>query len=70
MRAKIHDAAPLPQAGDRAHQALQHAFLMRSVKMLQRVSSSASSEALKSALSSPTRAWPTPSRTTPGTGLG
>ena len=54
MRAKIHDAAPLPAAGDRAHQALQHAFLMRSVKMLERVSSSASSEALKSALSSPT----------------
>uniref|UniRef100_Q02CL2 DNA-binding protein n=1 Tax=Solibacter usitatus (strain Ellin6076) TaxID=234267 RepID=Q02CL2_SOLUE len=54
MRAKIHDAAPLSPAGDRAHQALQHAFLMRSVKMLERVSSSASSEALKSALSSPT----------------
>src|SRR5258708_4112709 len=39
---------------DRARQALAQAFLKRSVKMLERVSSSASSEALKSALSSPT----------------
>ncbi|HEY1495513.1 MAG TPA: hypothetical protein VGF49_13270 [Candidatus Solibacter sp.] len=54
MRAKLHEAAPISPAGDRTHQALQHAFLMRSVKMLERVSSSASSEALKSALSSPT----------------
>ena len=37
-----------------ARQALAQAFLRRSVKMLERVSSSASSEALKSALSSPT----------------
>jgi hypothetical protein len=40
--------------GDSAQQALAQAFLMRSVKMLERVSSSASPEALKSALSSPT----------------
>jgi hypothetical protein len=39
---------------DNARQALAQAFLRRSVKMLERVSSSASSEALKSALSSPT----------------
>jgi len=39
---------------DSARQALAQAFLKRSVKMLERVSSSASSEALKSALSSPT----------------
>src|SRR6267142_104376 len=39
---------------DGAQQALAQAFLKRSVKMLERVSSSASSEALKSALSSPT----------------
>ncbi|SPF53541.1 conserved hypothetical protein [Candidatus Sulfopaludibacter sp. SbA4] len=39
---------------DRTRQALAQAFLKRSVKMLERVSSSASSEALKSALSSPT----------------
>src|ERR1035438_7537868 len=39
---------------DSARQALAQAFLQRSVKMLERVSSSASSEALKSALSSPT----------------
>jgi hypothetical protein len=39
---------------DSARQALAQAFLARSVKMLERVSSSASSEALKSALSSPT----------------
>ena len=39
---------------DGARQALAQAFLKRSVKMLERVSSSASSEALKSALSSPT----------------
>jgi hypothetical protein len=37
-----------------ARQALAQAFLKRSVKMLERVSSAASSEALKSALSSPT----------------
>jgi hypothetical protein len=39
---------------DSARQALAQAFLKRSVKMLERVGSSASSEALKSALSSPT----------------
>ena len=39
---------------DSARQALAQAFLKRSVKMLERVSSAASSEALKSALSSPT----------------
>ena len=37
-----------------ARQALAEAFLKRSVKMLERVSTSASSEALKAALSSPT----------------
>jgi len=42
------------RAADGARQALAQAFLRRSVKMLERVSSSASSEALKSALSSPT----------------
>src|SRR5436189_3947429 len=42
------------QPADTAQQALAQAFLRRSVKMLERVSSSASSEALKSALSSPT----------------
>jgi len=40
--------------GDSARQALAEAFLKRSVKMLERVSSSASSEVLQSALSSPT----------------
>jgi hypothetical protein len=39
---------------DSARQALAQAFLKRSVRMLERVSSSASSEALKSALASPT----------------
>jgi hypothetical protein len=39
---------------DSARQALAQAFLKRSVKMLERVSSSASAEALQSALSSPT----------------
>jgi hypothetical protein len=39
---------------DSARQALAQAFLTRSVKMLERVSSNASSEALRSALSSPT----------------
>ena len=39
---------------ENAREALAQAFLKRSVKMLERVSSSASSEALKSALSSPT----------------
>jgi hypothetical protein len=39
---------------DRAQQALAQAFLKRSVKMLERVSSSASPEALKSALSAST----------------
>ena len=39
---------------DSARQALALTFLKRSVKMLERVSCSASSEALKSALSSPT----------------
>src|SRR5438270_10622772 len=42
------------QPSERARRALAQAFLKRSVKMLERVSSSASSEALKSALSSPT----------------
>lgn len=42
------------RTADGARQALAQAFLKRSVKMLERVSSSASSEALKSALSSPT----------------
>ena len=42
------------RAAESARQALAQAFLRRSVKMLERVSSSASSEALKSALSSPT----------------
>ncbi len=41
-------------SAENARDALAHAFLRRSVKMLERVSSSASSEALKSALSSPT----------------
>ena len=53
------DRAPFPSIGkhpaaDIARQALAQTFLKRSVKMLERVSSSASSEALKSALSSPT----------------
>src|ERR1035441_5814606 len=39
---------------DSARQALAQAFLVRSVKMLERVSSNASSEALRSALSAPT----------------
>src|ERR1035441_1232423 len=39
---------------DSARQALAQAFLQRSVKMLERVSSSASSESLRSALSAPT----------------
>src|SRR5450755_3455426 len=39
---------------ENAREALAQAFLKRSVKMLERVSSSASSEALKSALSCPT----------------
>jgi len=41
-------------SADSAQQALAQAFLRRSVKMLERVSCAASSEALKSALSSPT----------------
>jgi len=41
-------------SADSAQRALAQAFLRRSVKMLERVSFSASSEALKSALSSPT----------------
>src|ERR1041385_6715610 len=41
-------------SAENARRALAQAFLRRSVKMLERVSSSASSEALKSALSSPT----------------
>ena len=52
------NSTPFPLMGkhpaDSARQALAQAFLKRSVKMLERVSSSASSEALKSALSSPT----------------
>src|SRR5436309_12419933 len=39
---------------ENAREALAQAFLKRSVNMLERVSSSASAEALKSALSSPT----------------
>src|ERR1700682_1142989 len=65
MRSKRSPAAlakansrPFPSMGrhpvDSARQALAQAFLRRSVKMLERVSSSASSEVLKSALSSPT----------------
>jgi hypothetical protein len=42
------------RSSERARQALAQAFLRRSVRMLQRVTSSASSEALKAALSSPT----------------
>ncbi len=41
-------------SAENAREALAQAFLKRSVKMLERLSSSASSEALKSALSSPT----------------
>lgn len=41
-------------SAENAREALAQAFLRRSVKMLERVSSSASSEVLKSALSSPT----------------
>jgi hypothetical protein len=51
-------STPFPSIGkhpaDSARQALAQAFLKRSVKMLERVSWSASSDALKSALSSPT----------------
>src|SRR6266852_1576357 len=65
MRAKRRTATPASanstlfpsmrrHSADRARQALAQAFLKRSVKMLERVSSSASSEALKSALSAPT----------------
>jgi hypothetical protein len=65
MRSKLRSAAsaeakstPAPPTGrrpaDSARQALAQAFLKRSVKMLERVSSSASPEALKSALSAPT----------------
>jgi len=65
MRAKGHASAltsanrtPPPSMGrhpaDSIRQTLAQTFLKRSVKMLERVSSSASSEALKSALSSPT----------------
>ena len=78
MRAKQRNAVlananrtPLSSIGrhspDRAHQALAQAFLRRSGRMLERVSSSASPEALKSALSSPTdvgeasaKIWPGP----------
>ena len=56
MRAKPLTAASATgrHPADRTQQVLAQAFLRRSVKMLERVSSSASSEALKSALSSPT----------------
>jgi hypothetical protein len=65
MKSKHHTAAlarakgtPSPSTGrlpaDGTRQALAQAFLKRSVKMLERVSSTASSEALKSALSAPT----------------
>ena len=51
-------STPFPATGrhsaDTTRHALAQAFLKRSVKMLERVSSSASSEALTSALSSPT----------------
>jgi hypothetical protein len=43
-----------PHPADKTRQALEQTFLKRSVKMLERMSSSASSEALKSALSAPT----------------
>ena len=46
--------SPGRRPAESARQALAQAFLKRSVKMLERVSSSASSEALKSALSFPT----------------
>jgi len=52
------NSAPFPSMGRHsegsARQALAQAFLKRSVRMLERVSSTASSEALESALSSPT----------------
>ena len=52
------NSTPFPSTGRHpagtARQALAQAFLKRSVKMLERVSSAASSEALESALSSPT----------------
>jgi hypothetical protein len=51
MRSELHTARH--PAGS-ARQALAQAFLKRSVKMLERVSSTASSEALESALSSAT----------------
>ena len=64
MRAERHTAAwtksnSTPSSvgrhpADSTRQALAQTFLKRSVKMLERVSSSASSEVLKSALSSPT----------------
>ena len=59
MRSQRRTAAlPFPSMGRHpagsARQALAQAFLKRSVKMLERVSSTASSEALESALSSPT----------------
>ena len=64
MRSKRSTAAlgrasrPFPlmskHPADNARQALAQAFLKRSVKMLERISSAASSEALKSALSSAT----------------
>jgi hypothetical protein len=65
MRTKRHTAAltrangtPSPSVGrhpaDSTRHALTQTFLKRSVQMLERASSSASSEALKSALSSPT----------------
>lgn len=65
MKSKRHTAAsagakgtPSPSTGrhpaDGTRQALAQTFLKRSVKMLERVSSTASSEALKSALSAPT----------------
>jgi hypothetical protein len=56
--AAFSKAKNIPATGghsaENAREALAQAFLKRSVKMLERVSSSASSEALKSALSSPT----------------
>jgi len=54
MRSQRRTAALGRHPAGSARQALAHAFLKRSVKMLERVSSTASSEALESALSAPT----------------
>lgn len=52
--ARRTETNPSPGGADIARKVLAQAFLERSVKMLERVTSAASSEALKSALSSPT----------------